>query len=167
MVIMGIDPGTASTGYGIIEQSASGLKRLDHGCVRTDPSSNPQKRLLDIFSELGRIMDTHRPDSVSIELLFFNRNVTTAMSVGQARGVALLACGMRGLPVSEFTPLQVKQAVAGYGRATKQQVKAMVKALLDLDKAPSPDDAADALAIAICCAHHFNPRLVAAGGKSS
>ncbi len=166
MVIMGIDPGTASTGYGIIEQTTSGLKRIDHGCVRTNPSSNPQQRLLDIFFALGKIMDDHRPDAVSIELLFFNRNVTTAISVGQARGVVLLACAMRGLPVSEFTPLQVKQAVTGYGRASKQQVQAMVKALLDLDEAPRPDDAADALAIAICSAHHANPRLAAAGGKN-
>ena len=166
MVIMGIDPGTASTGYGIIEQSTSGLRRLDHGCVRTDPAFDPQKRLLDIFFSLGKIMDAHRPDVVSIELLFFNKNVTTAISVGQARGVALLACAMRNLPVSEFTPLQVKQAVTGYGRATKQQVQAMVKAMLDLDKPPKPDDAADALAIAICCAHHSNPRLAFAQRKS-
>jgi len=167
LVIMGIDPGTASTGYGIIEQTGSGLKRLDHGCVRTNSSSSPQERLLDIFFSLGKIMDAHHPDSVSVELLFFNRNVTTAISVGQARGVILLACAMRGLPVSEFTPLQVKQAVTGYGRATKQQVQAMVKALLDLDEAPRPDDAADALAIAICSAHHTNPRLAEAGGKNA
>jgi crossover junction endodeoxyribonuclease RuvC len=164
---MGIDPGTASTGFGIIEQTSSGLRKLTHGCVRTDPTDNPQKRLQSIFFSLGEVMDAHRPDMVCIELLFFNRNVTTAISVGQARGVALLACAMRELPVSEFTPLQVKQAVTGYGRATKHQVQAMVKAMLSLDAEPRPDDAADALAIAICCAHHSNPRLAFAEGKSS
>jgi crossover junction endodeoxyribonuclease RuvC len=155
LIILGIDPGTAITGYGVICDDAKGaLSRITHGCILTPSKETPALRLLTIHTELGVLIETYKPDVVSIEQLFFNRNVTTALSVGQARGVAMLSAAIRGIPVTEFTPLQVKQAVAGYGRADKQQVQNMVRALLRLDSIPKPDDAADALAIAICCAHH-------------
>lgn len=160
MVILGVDPGTAITGYGVISHDGAGrLKYISHGCVRTEPAENLGARLLLIYDALGGILDEYKPDVVSIEQLFFNRNVTTALSVGQARGVALLAAALRGIPVLEFTPLEVKQAVAGYGRADKRQVQSMVRALLHLEDIPKPDDAADALAIAICCAHHTHNGL--------
>jgi crossover junction endodeoxyribonuclease RuvC len=155
LVILGIDPGTAICGYGVIADDGGGrLSARTYGSIKTEPSSSAPERLLLVFRNLGDIIDTFHPDLISIEQLFFNRNVSTAMSVGQARGVALLACALRGLPVMEFTPLVVKQTVTGYGRADKRQVQFMVKTLLNMDRIPSPDDAADALAVAICCAHH-------------
>ena len=155
MVIMGIDPGTAITGYGVIVEEAGGrLTHVAHGCITTDSKAALHERLLKIHTGISSAIDVYKPDIVSVELLFFNRNVTNALSVGHARGVTLLAAALKGLRVTEFTPLQVKQAVAGYGRADKQQVQSMVRALLCLEAIPEPDDAADALALAICCAHH-------------
>lgn len=155
MIILGIDPGTAITGFGVIAEADGGrLSSIDHGCVRTLAGKPTATRLLEIYTQIGEVLDTHSPDLVAIEQLFFNRNVTTALAVGHARGVIMLAAAERNLEIMEFTPLQVKQAVTGYGRADKRQVQSMVKGLLHLEAVPKPDDAADALATAICCSHH-------------
>jgi crossover junction endodeoxyribonuclease RuvC len=150
--IMGIDPGTARTGYGIIEFLSGRFKVIHYGCVRTEAGLPLPDRLLLIYNDLSKLIEIYRPELFAIEELFFNKNTRTVMSVGQARGVAVLAGAKAGLLIYEYTPLQVKQAVAGYGRAAKQQVEYMVKALLNLKEKPSYDDVTDALAVAICCA---------------
>ncbi len=151
MRILGIDPGTATTGYGVIEEDDKGnLVSIAYGTILTPANSRVEKRLLTIFNELNKIILLYNPNEAAVEKLFFYKNVTTAMAVGQARGVIVLALALAGLPVGEYTPLEVKQAVSGYGKADKQQVQQMVKALLDLEDIPKPDDAADALAVAIC-----------------
>jgi crossover junction endodeoxyribonuclease RuvC len=154
MLALGIDPGTATTGYGLVlETEAGSLLVVAYGVIQT-PSDMPMpERLLELFRELRQLILLHRPGCGAVEKLFFEKNVRTAISVGQARGVALLALAEAGLQIGEYTPLEVKQAVAGYGGADKNQVQQMVKALLDLDEIPRPDDAADALAIAICHLH--------------
>ena len=126
---------------------------MDYGAVTTSPEQSMPQRLLELYRRLSEILLLHRPDSGAVEKLFFQRNVTTAISVGQGRGIALLALAEAGIPVGEYTPLEIKQAVAGYGGADKSQVQQMVKALLGLDQIPRPDDAADALAVAICHVH--------------
>lgn len=153
MRILGIDPGTAIMGHGLIEQRGNILKPLQYGSWRTSPNSPMPERLLSLYKELEAFIKEYQPDVLAVEELFFNRNTTTAISVGQARGIVLLAGAQAGLAVYEYTPLQVKQAVVGYGKADKQQVQHMVKALLGLQEIPKPDDTADALAIAICHAH--------------
>lgn len=154
MVVIGVDPGTATTGYGLVRENPDGsLSLVDYGAILTAAGLPMPQRLLELYRQLRDILLLHRPASGAVEKLFFHRNVTTAISVGQGRGVALLALAEAGLPVAEYTPLQVKQAVAGYGGADKNQVQQMVRALLDLESIPTPDDAADALAIAICHLH--------------
>lgn len=156
MLALGIDPGTAICGYGLVESQGSRLKALTYGAVLTSPKSKPEDRLLKIYNELDGLIKEYKPDVMGVEQLFFNRNVTTAIPVGQARGVILLAGAANNLEIVERTPLQVKQSVVGYGRATKEQVIYMVQKLLHLPDAPHPDDVADALAIAICTTHCMN-----------
>lgn len=153
MIILGIDPGTATTGYGVIERSGSRINFVDCGVIVTSKSLPLPERLLAIYNQLNAVLDTHRPDSMATEQLFFSNNVTTAMHVGAAVGVVLLAAAQRSIPLREYRPVEVKIAVVGYGAAEKKQVQFMVKNLLALENAPKPDDAADALAIAICHAH--------------
>jgi crossover junction endodeoxyribonuclease RuvC len=153
MLALGIDPGTATTGYGLVQEQDGNLIVVDYGVILTASELEMPERLLEIFHQLNKIILLHRPESSAVEKLFFQRNVRTALSVGQARGVILLALAEAGLPVYEYTPLEVKQAVAGYGGADKNQVQQMVRALLSLKEVPQPDDAADALAVAICHLH--------------
>jgi crossover junction endodeoxyribonuclease RuvC len=154
MLVIGIDPGTATTGYGLVRENQDGsLSAVDFGAILTPADMPMPLRLLELYQKIKEILFLHRPESGAVEKLFFQRNVSTAISVGQGRGVALLALAESGIDVLEYTPLEVKQAVVGYGRADKGQVQAMVKAILNLDETPSPDDAADALAIAICHLH--------------
>jgi crossover junction endodeoxyribonuclease RuvC len=155
VIILGIDPGIAITGYGIIDTEGNIIKLLDFGCIRTDAKIVLEKRLEKIYLEISNLINKWFPREIVIEELFFNKNTKTALTVGQARGVVLLAAAQNQLPVSEYTPLQVKQSVVGYGRADKQQVQYMVKNLLNLSSVPKPDDAADALAIAICHAYSY------------
>ena len=150
MLAIGIDPGTAICGFGLVEMIGNRLRPVNYGAVFTDKDMLPEMRLKKIYDGLTELIDTYHPDIMSVEQLFFNRNVTTAISVGQARGVVLLTAANRGLPVMEFTPIQVKQAVVGFGSANKEQVQFMVQHLLNLREKPKPDDVADALAIAVC-----------------
>lgn len=149
MRILGIDPGTGIMGFGVIDVSQNGLKLVDAGVIRTAPHTPQDERLEEIYNSLTEIIKDTKPDNFSIEKLFFVRNITTAMSVAEARGVAILAARMNGLPVSEYTPLQIKQTITGYGRADKKQMQEMVRIQLGLKEVPKPDDAADALAAAI------------------
>lgn len=158
MIILGIDPGFAIVGYGVLEYKNNHFKVLDYGAITTDASVEMFSRFLSIYEDLTEIIERYHPDFMAIEELFFNNNQKTAINVAQARGVLLLAALQKDVRIFEYTPLQVKQAVAGYGRADKQQVQQMVKLLLNLDKVPKPDDTADALAIAICHGHSYNPR---------
>ena len=149
MRILGIDPGTGILGFGVIDYEKGNIKLVDAGVIRTPAHEDDSVRLLTIYNELTEIINQTKPAAMSVEKLFFARNVTTAMTVAQARGVVLL-CGMQsGLTIHEFTPLQIKQAITGYGKADKQQMQEMVRVLLQLKEVPRPDDAADALAAAI------------------
>jgi crossover junction endodeoxyribonuclease RuvC len=150
MVVLGIDPGTASTGYGVVEGAGSRLRALDGGVITTSPGVPLERRLADIHARVGELLDEHLPDAIAIEELYFGVNVRTAFAVGQARGVVLLAAGQRHIPSRSYTPQQVKGAVCGSGRAAKDQVARMVAQLLGLPAPPQPDHAADALAVAIC-----------------
>lgn len=156
MLVMGIDPGTAIMGFGFVECCGSRLKAIHYGAIRTDAGTPSELRLRHIYENLTALITEYRPDIVGIEQLFFNKNVRTAMAVGQARGVALLAAANANIPLLECTPLQVKQAVVGYGKATKDQVIFMIQKLLNLHTKPGPDDVADALAVAICAMHAYN-----------
>ncbi len=153
MIVLGIDPGTAATGYGIVLREGSRLRAIDYGCVETRPEYAPADRLQYIHRAVSDLIDLLQPDMLGVERLFFNRNVQTAFAVGQARGVVLLAAAQHGLLVFEYGPHEVKMAVTGYGRADKQQVQRMVQVVLGMSSLPRPDDAADALAVAICLAH--------------
>ncbi len=153
MIVLGIDPGTAMTGYGIIERTGSQLRLIDYGCFETLPADPLAERLRMIHEAVEGLIESHRPSLVGVERLFFNKNVQTAFAVGQARGVVLLAAAQHGLPVFEYGPHEVKIAVTGYGRAPKNQVQRMVQIVLGMAVLPRPDDAADALAVAICLAH--------------
>ncbi|MEW9124444.1 MAG: crossover junction endodeoxyribonuclease RuvC [Thermotaleaceae bacterium] len=153
MVIMGIDPGIAIVGYGIIEYKGNHFRVLDFGAITTKSDENLPERLGKIFVELEAIIECYRPDVMAIEELFFNKNTKTALMVAQARGVAILTASIKKIEVFEYTPLQVKQGVVGYGRADKKQIQSMIKTILNLEKVPKPDDVADALAIAVCHAH--------------
>jgi len=151
MLVLGIDPGTATTGYGLVtEEPDSSLRAIDFGVILTPANSPMPERLLTLFQRLNEIILLHQPDCGAVEKLFFQRNVTTAITVGEARGIALLSFALAKKPVTEYTPLEVKQSICGYGRAEKGQVQRMVQALLGLPELPQPDDIADALAIAIC-----------------
>jgi crossover junction endodeoxyribonuclease RuvC len=157
LIVLGIDPGTAQTGYGLVERTGSRLRAIDYGCLETPATLELPQRLVLIQDGLAELIETHRPDLVAVERLFFNRNVQTALAVGHARGVALLTAARYSLPVHEYGPSEVKMAVTGYGRAEKSQVQRMVQSVLGLATLPRPDDAADALAIAICLAHAYRP----------
>ena len=153
MIILGIDPGYAIIGYGVIGYEANRFSVLKYGAVTTNAGVKFTERLSCIYSDVDSIMKKCKPDAVAIEKLYFNTNTTTAIDVAQARGVILLAAIHNNIPVFEYTPLQVKSAVTGYGRAEKKQVMDMIKNILKLEKIPKPDDTADALAIAVCHAH--------------
>jgi crossover junction endodeoxyribonuclease RuvC len=150
MIVLGLDPGTADTGFGVVESAGSRLRALASGVIRTRAKTLPEVRLAEIHAAIGALLDTHQPDAVALEELYFGANVRTAFAVGQARGVMLLAAGQRLTPARSYTPQQVKAAVCGHGRAGKDQVANMVVRLLALGTAPASDHAADALAVAIC-----------------
>lgn len=163
-VILGIDPGTATMGWGAVRQEGNRLRHIQHGVITTPSDWEMPRRLARLHDGVSELIKAYRPSAFAIEELFFNTNVTTAITVGQARGVAVLAAYRAGVPVAEYTPLQVKQAITSYGRADKKQVQEMVKALLNLREIPRPDDAADGLAIAIT--HAFSSRMAGrASGK--
>ena len=153
MRILGIDPGYAILGYGIIEMRGNRFKVIDYGAVTTEAGMEMPDRLKVLYNSLMELIGRFEPEVASVEELFFNTNAKTAILVGQARGVALLACSNSGLEIAEYTPLQIKQALVGNGRAEKKQVQFMVKTILNLKEAPKPDDTADALAAAICHGH--------------
>jgi crossover junction endodeoxyribonuclease RuvC len=153
VLVLGVDPGTAILGYGLVRQEGASLRAVDFGVVTTPAGMALPGRLRLLYAGLEDILGRHRPDAASVEQLFFTKNVRTALAVGHARGVTLLALANAGLPIHEYTPLQVKQAVLGYGRGDKLQMQTMVRMLLALPSLPQPDDAADALAVAIC---HLN-----------
>ncbi|OGZ17811.1 MAG: crossover junction endodeoxyribonuclease RuvC [Candidatus Nealsonbacteria bacterium RBG_13_36_15] len=156
MIILGVDPGTATTGYGLIKQnkktkSGDSLQCLGYGLIQTSPSSSPAERLKKISKELNQLIKKYQPKVLAVENVYFFKNLKTALPVSQAKGVIMLAAANKNIPIYEFTPLQVKMAIAGYGRADKKQIQEIVKNELNLKEVPKPDDAADALAIAICC----------------
>jgi crossover junction endodeoxyribonuclease RuvC len=156
MLALGIDPGTATTGYGFVRELEQGeLVAVAYGVIETSPNQRMELRLSDIYHKILELILLHQPECCAVEKLFFQKNVKTALAVGQARGVVMLALAENQIPIAEYTPLEVKQAVVGYGGADKNQVQQMVKALLMLEKIPKPDDAADALAIAICHLHRY------------
>ncbi len=157
MRILGIDPGIGRCGWGVIEEKKGKITAVDYGCFETSPKLSAEKRLQEIYGGVGKIIKKYSPDSMSIEELFFNTNAKTAFMVGQARGVILLAGSQNNLPIHVYTPLQVKMAVTGYGRAEKDQIGKMVKVILKLDQIPKLDDTADALAVAI--AHSFSAKI--------
>ncbi len=152
MIILGVDPGTATTGYGLIRKNRE-LKLIDYGCIKTTTDLTTAERLKKLHDQLNVLIKKHKPNMMAVEDIFFFKNLKTAIKVSQARGVILLTAAKIKIPVFEYTPLQIKQAITSYGRAEKIQVQKMVKLLLDLKEIPKPDDAADALAAAICCAH--------------
>jgi crossover junction endodeoxyribonuclease RuvC len=165
-VTLGVDPGAATCGWGLVANRGPDLSMVAYGALTTQAGTPAEQRLEAVFDGLQAIIGRYHPVDVAVEELFFNRNVRTAMQVSQARGVILLAAGKCRLPVAEYTPLQVKQAVVGYGRAEKRQIQEMVRMILRLDNVPRPDDAADALAVAICHIHSRDiSRRVSAQGQ--
>lgn len=155
MIILGIDPGIADTGFGVLEIKKDGkFLCLEYGSIKTSPKKILAERIEKLYKDLSSIILKYKPEIIAVEELFFNKNVKTALIVGQARGVVLLAAQISGAKLAEFTPLQVKQAVSAYGRADKAQVQKMVKMILNLEEIPKPDDAADALAVAICASNN-------------
>ena len=163
--ILGIDPGFATIGFGFIEADRMNVRMLRYGAITTPAGMDFSLRLNQIYDDMTELLTMLKPDAVSVEELFFNTNITTGIQVAHARGVILLACQKYGVPVFEYTPLQVKQAVAGYGRAEKRQVMDMTKRLLHLEKTPKPDDAADGLALALCHARSSTSLLAGLQGK--
>lgn len=159
MRIIGIDPGYAIVGYGVIDYIGNKFKIVEYGAITTESNQNMNERFKSIHDDLNTIIERTKPEFLAIEELFFNSNQKTAINVAQARGVLLLSALNHGISVHEYTPLQVKQAVVGYGRAEKKQVQLLVKSILGLEKVPKPDDTADALAITVCHAHSYNPRV--------
>lgn len=159
MIILGVDPGTATTGYGLIRVVGNHFQAVAYGTITTPPKIAMEKRLLMLYEQLGQLLDTYHPEQVAVEKLFFNQNITTGITVAQARGVILLTCAQRDIAVYEYTPLEVKQALVGYGRADKKQIQQMVKTFLGLAEIPKPDDAADGLAIAICHSHYYQKEM--------
>ena len=160
--VVGIDPGTAACGYGVVAESAGRLRALDHGWWKTAAGERPEVRLRTIFDHVTGLIDVHRPDAVVLEESFVGLDARTALSVGQARGAVLVASALAGVPCAEYAPARVKQSVCGYGRAEKAQVQRMVKAILSLPTAPAPHHASDALAVAIC--HALAPPLLRVAG---
>jgi len=159
VILLGVDPGIGTTGFGVIKQKTlNSYTFIECGCITTPPNTPAAGRLLQLSNEFGALLDRVKPEAVAIEKLFFGRNITTAFDVGQARGVMLLELARRGHEFGEYTPLQIKMAVAGYGRATKKQIQQMVVRLLNLNKVPRPDDAVDGLAMALC--HGFSLPLL-------
>ena len=152
MIILGIDPGTATTGYGVIDYTKKKLTCLDYGVIQTPAKTDMGERLKQLNFDLDQIIKEYKPAMAAVESLFFFKNLKTAMPVSQARGVILFTLAKKNVPAIDFTPQQAKTSVTGYGKATKNQVQKMVKSILNLEEIPKPDDAADALAIAICCA---------------
>ena len=150
MIILGIDPGIATVGIGVIEADRNNVRAVKYGAITTPAGLPLAQRLVEIEQDFGRILEMFKPDAVSVEELFFNTNITTGINVAHGRGVILLTAARFGVPIFEYTPLQVKQAVVGYGRAEKRQVMDMTRRILKLQSVPKPDDAADALAIALC-----------------
>ncbi|MEA2146526.1 MAG: crossover junction endodeoxyribonuclease RuvC [Solirubrobacteraceae bacterium] len=150
MIVLGIDPGTASTGFGVVHSEGSRLRALEHGVIATAAGIPLERRLADIHTRVGELLERHGADALAVEELYFGANVRTAFAVGQARGVILLAAGQRAVPARSYTPQQVKAAVCGHGRAAKDQVGRMVARMLGLSEVPTPDHAADALAVAVC-----------------
>jgi crossover junction endodeoxyribonuclease RuvC len=163
MLTLGIDPGTATTGYGLVRQQGDKLFYVACGCILTTPKETSQERLAKIYHEIKQLIVAYRPDCVAVERLFFGENTRTAMAVGQARGIALLAAAEGKVKVAEYTPLEVKLALTGYGKAEKRQIQQMVRVMLKLSDIPKPDDAADALAVAITHlnSHKFRARVLA------
>ncbi len=155
MIILGIDPGYAIVGVGVVRYEANKFRILEYDAITTPAGMPTPQRLKHIYEQINLFLDKYKPDAVAIEELFFNNNAKTAIAVGQARGVLLVAAANKNIPICEYTPLQIKQAVTGYGRADKSQMQSMVKMLLNLNHIPKPDDAADALAVAICHAHSY------------
>ncbi|MCZ7392398.1 MAG: crossover junction endodeoxyribonuclease RuvC [Candidatus Methanoperedens sp.] len=153
MIVVGIDPGLATVGFGVIRTEKSAITPVSYGCIRTSAEKQTPQRLLEIYTEVIALFEKYSPEAVAVEKLFFNKNVTNAMSVSEARGVIVLAAQQKHIPVFEYTPLQVKQAITGSGRADKKQMQEMIKRLLNLKEIPKPDDAADGLSIALC---HIN-----------
>lgn len=153
-IILGIDPGIADTGYGFVKADGSSLTCLAYGSIKTPAHAELADRLAELYKDLDKLIKKHKPQLAAVEELFFNKNVRTALIVGQARGVALLALRHNQVPLLSFTPSQVKQAVSAYGQASKLQVQKMVKLILNLKELPQPDDAADALAVAVCALNH-------------
>ncbi len=165
MIVLGLDPGIALTGYGIVREEENGeIVSLDYGVIATPSHSNEMERLLTLYQRLFSLILLHQPDSSAVEKLFFQKNTRTAMAVGQARGVVLLTLAQQGVRVYEYAPVEIKQALTGYGLADKKQIQMMVKMRLGLEELPKPDDAADALAIAICHIqfHHLNSYVTGA-----
>jgi len=165
MIIMGIDPGIATVGFGVIEAEGSKITYCRHGVITTKAGTRLALRLSAIFYDIGELIDTFKPDAIAVEELFFNTNITTGIAVAHGRAAAIIAGEQKSVPMFEYTPLQVKQAVTGYGRAEKKQVIDMVQRLLKLEAPPRPDDAADALAIAICHARNAGSLLNSVGGS--
>lgn len=159
MRILGIDPGYAIVGYGVVDYAKNRFATVGYGAVTTKAKTPFEMRLADIYNDILSIIEKYNPDELAIEKLYFNTNTTTAIDVAQARGVIVLAAYQKGLKISEYTPLQVKQAVTGYGRAEKHQVMEMIKSILSLKSVPKPDDTADALALAICHGHYSDSVL--------
>jgi crossover junction endodeoxyribonuclease RuvC len=166
VIVLGIDPGLANTGYGVVERSSGRLRALDGGVITTHAEQAPERRLAEIHAAVDALLDEHEPAAVALEALYFGQNVRTAFAVGQARGVVLLAAGQHGLPCASYTPQQVKGAVCGSGRAQKDQVARMVQSLLGLGELPRPDHAADALAVAICHANCAPLAMALAGAQA-
>ena len=162
MLVIGIDPGLAITGYGLIkqEEETDQLQAVSYGVIQTAGKTPISERLLQIYSQLNEILKFHQPNEAAVEKLFFQKNVRTAINVGQGRGVAILTLANTRIPLMEYSPLEVKQAVVGYGGAEKVQVQQMVKAILGLNELPQPDDAADALAVAICHIHSLKMKAI-------
>ena len=167
VVVLGIDPGTAHTGYGVVVARGRDLGALDGGTIDTAAGTPLEQRLAQIHARVGELIEEHRPDAVAVEELYFGQNARSAFAVGQARGAVLLAAGMAGVACSSYTPQQVKQAVCGSGRAAKDQVQRMVGVLLSLPEPPEPDHAADALAVAICHANGAPFAQAVSGSKAS
>ena len=165
MIILGIDPGVATVGFGIVSEIGGAPKPQRHGVITTPAGMRLALRLTQIHRDVGELIETFKPDAIAVEELFFNTNLKTAVAVAHGRAAVILAGEEHGVPMFEYTPLQVKKAVVGYGHATKKQVMEMVKRLLSMDQAPKPDDAADALAVAICHARSANSLLNLEGGS--
>jgi crossover junction endodeoxyribonuclease RuvC len=164
MIVLGIDPGTASTGYGVVRNQRTRFQALRAGVIETPAGTPLERRLTDIHEQVGELLDRYEAEAVAVEELFFGANVRTAFAVGQGRGVVLLAAGQRGVPTASYTPQQIKAAVCGHGRADKEQVGRMVARLLGLCDVPRPDHAADALAVAVC---HLNRAPLAAAVEAA